>query len=287
MATIGEASAAVARGNSTSSASRNELAENMDTFMTLLTTQLKFQDPLSPMDSSEFTNQLVQFAQVEQQINQNENLENLLALNAGTQQAMAVSYIGKYVEAETEWLSLQDSKAMFTYGLSEAADNVVIGIYDADDNLVRSYVGERTPGLHSISWDGKDKNDVQMEDGAYRIKVTAVSREEGEVETWTTSLGKVTGVASSDDGTMLGIGGITVYLDNVLGVFDEMPEPAADDSTDSTDSTDPGDGADGDSTGGSDETTDTTGGSDETTDTTDGGESTDDDNSDSTDTTTT
>ena len=77
--------------------SKNKLAKDLNSFLTLLTSQLKNQDPLSPMDSSEFTNQLVEFAQVEQQISMNDNLTNLIGLTNQSIVTSAVSYIGKTI----------------------------------------------------------------------------------------------------------------------------------------------------------------------------------------------
>ena len=71
------------------------MSSNFDTFLTLLTTQLQNQDPLSPMDSNQFTQQLVQFSQVEQQINSNKNLESLISLTKNQTSVDAVSYLGK------------------------------------------------------------------------------------------------------------------------------------------------------------------------------------------------
>src|ERR1700686_3335504 len=74
-----------------------QLAGNFDTFLKLLTTQLQNQDPLSPMDSNQFTQELVQFSQVEQQINTNTSLASLIALTKTQSSANAVSYLGKTI----------------------------------------------------------------------------------------------------------------------------------------------------------------------------------------------
>ncbi|MGB1026099.1 MAG: flagellar hook assembly protein FlgD, partial [Rhodospirillaceae bacterium] len=206
-------------GTTNSETSKAKLAEDLDTFLTLLTSQLQNQDPLSPMDSTEFTNQLVQFAQVEQQIYMNENLEDQLTVAMGTQQALGVSYIGQYVEAESSRVALQDGEAVFTYGVGggEAAQvNVVL--YDENGSLVKSFDGEVTAGLHKIYWDGTDFSGNDLPDGTYTISVTATQRGEEAVETYTTSVGKVTGVASGDDGSVtLAMDGVGVTLDKVLG----------------------------------------------------------------------
>ena len=83
-----------------------KLAEDFTQFLTLLTTQLQNQDPLNPMDSTEFTNQLVQFSQVEQSINTNQKLDDLLALQLGGLSTVALGYVGMdvtYTSTEMNW----------------------------------------------------------------------------------------------------------------------------------------------------------------------------------------
>src|SRR5579884_3869002 len=84
-------------GSGTQSQAMQQLTGNFDTFLQLLTTQLQNQDPLSPMDSTQFTQQLVEFSQVEQQINTNNNLQNLIGLTEANAGSTAVSYLGKDV----------------------------------------------------------------------------------------------------------------------------------------------------------------------------------------------
>ena len=232
--------------------SKQKLADDLDSFLTLLTTQLKAQDPLSPMDSTEFTNQLVQFAQVEQQIYQNENLEALLASNVKTQQAMAINFLDSFIEVETDKVMLEDGKAVFTYGLSADAQKVTVSVKNASGSVVRTFGGDPSAGLHKLTWDGTDAYGNKVEDGLYRLEVNAVAADgadtEEPLETWTTSLGKVTGVASDDDGTFLAIGDLSVDMNKILGVFNTLPLDDVDSGDDITGgATDEGDG-DGDGT---------------------------------------
>jgi len=207
---------------------RQKLAKDLDSFLTLLTTQLQAQDPLSPMDSTEFTNQLVQFAQVEQQIYQNENLEKMLTASVKTQQAMAVNFLGSYIEAETDKVVLDDGKAVFTYGLSADAKDVTVMVQNQSGSIVRSFGGSPSAGLHKISWDGKDMNGNTVADGMYHLSVHATPSEgmpeDQTLETWTTSLGRVTGVASDEKATYLAVGDMSVDMNKVLGVFEDLPE---------------------------------------------------------------
>jgi len=93
------------------------LEEDLNQFLTLLVTQLENQDPLDPMDSTEFTSQLVQFASVEQQIKQNTNLEQLVGLQQNNQISSMVNFIDKLVEVEGQSIPLEDGQAEFTYTL--------------------------------------------------------------------------------------------------------------------------------------------------------------------------
>lgn len=199
------------------SAGRNKLAKDLNTFLTLLTSQLKHQDPLSPMDSTEFTQQLVQFAQVEQQMSQNEKLDKLVAAQNASLAATAVGYIGNYVEAESTQVPLQDGKGRFAYGLREAATQVGIMIKDATGRIVRSFNGETSAGMHDFRWDGKDDSGDQLPDGTYGIAITATG-DKGSVETWSTAFGKVTGVTSKDGEVLLVMDKAGVPISRILSI---------------------------------------------------------------------
>src|ERR1041385_8234247 len=106
-------SATSAATASAAASAQNQLSSNFDTFLTLLTTQLKNQDPLQPMDSNQFTQQLVQFSQVEQQINSNKNLESLISLTKSQTTTAAVSYLGKTLTLNDGTASLVNGQAQW------------------------------------------------------------------------------------------------------------------------------------------------------------------------------
>ena len=107
--------------------SRVGLADNFDSFLQLLTAQLKAQDPLSPLDANQFTQQLVQFSGVEQAIKTNEALGQLVALVQGDQLTRSLDYIGAEVEAEGGTIQLgAGAPATVGYELAEQADRVRI-----------------------------------------------------------------------------------------------------------------------------------------------------------------
>src|SRR5256884_239976 len=116
-ATNSSVTAAVVNNNATSTSStsgstgidKNTLAGNFQTFLTLLTTQLKNQNPLDPLDTNQFTQQLVQFAQVEQQLKQNEQLATLVSIEKSAQSTTALAFVGQNVAVPTEVEGLVDS----------------------------------------------------------------------------------------------------------------------------------------------------------------------------------
>src|ERR1044072_5533234 len=94
---------------------KNTLTGNFQTFLTLLTTQLKNQNPLDPLDTNQFTQQLVQFAQVEQQIKQNSQLETLISLEKSAQATTALAYVGSTVAIDGQTAALANGKATWTF----------------------------------------------------------------------------------------------------------------------------------------------------------------------------
>lgn len=206
-------------GTTTNTASQN-LSADMNTFLTLLTTQLKYQDPLDPMDTAEFTNQLVQYSSVEQAIQTNEKLDDLLSMNIANLGAQAVSYIGKVAQVMGNVMPLEGGKAKATYTLDKNVVNTTIVVKDMNGNIVYSEQGKMTSGTHEFTWDGKDANGNHLEDGAYKIEVTTkVASGETAANVVTTVFGRVTGVASDSSGVYVGLGdAVTAALGDILTV---------------------------------------------------------------------
>lgn len=183
----------------TMGAASSKLAENFDTFLKLLTTQLKNQDPLEPLKSSEFVNQLVQFSQVEQAINANKNLEKLLAAQTANRAAASLSYIGKTVEAKGNTVPLKDGNAEFTYALAEQAESTLIIITNDKGDLVFSAQGNTDAGKHGFVWDGLDKNGNQAPDGAYKITVAARTDDDDIIDITINVVAQITGIETTDN----------------------------------------------------------------------------------------
>jgi len=208
-----------ATANGQSGKAKLSLASDFDAFLLLLTTQLKNQDPLSPMQPTEFTSQLVAFAGVEQQINANDNLEKLVGIQNATLAASIIGFVGTDVEADGGDLPPQDHEGKFSYTLDKQAKNVVITISDSDGNLVFTKAGDRAPGRHEFIWDGKSNDDVLLPDGAYKVSVSPIGNGDEVVTAKVTIFGHITGVDMAK-GTNLDAGGVSIPLDKVLTIKD-------------------------------------------------------------------
>lgn len=202
MSTVNGVNTAYSAANSDST----KLSGDFDQFLRLLTTQLKNQDPLSPMDSTEFTNQLVSFSGVEQQIKMNKNLENLIAYSANSQTTLGLSYIGLQVEREGSKFNLYpDTSVSMTYELETDASQLKISVLDANGDVVYSrdgVEGEFNKGKHGFIWDGKDNNGDPATPGLYQIRVGAADQAGKTIKTTTVVPGVVMGMQTEDDGSV-------------------------------------------------------------------------------------
>lgn len=209
----------------TAQAAGAKLAENFDTFLTLLVAQLQNQDPLEPTDTKEFVQQLVQFSEVEQQIDTNASLEKLLQFQSTGQTAAAINYLGSTVEAVGNIVPLQNGKAEFSYALPEQATATLIVISDSTGAVVHSAPGNTDIGKHNFVWDGLDSNGNALPEGSYSITVTARNADNEVIETPTSVFGRVTGVESTDDGALISMGLVHVPLNDILSVRETEPTP--------------------------------------------------------------
>lgn len=211
---------AVSGAHAQSASASKNLADNFETFLTLLTTQLKNQDPLEPLDSNEFTAQLVQFTSVEQSIQTNQLLESLVALQSSNSANAAVSYLGKEVTAEGMSSRLSDGSASWNYSLPFAASETKLTITDVLGRAVYTTDGEIGDGDHRFTWDGNDANGSPLPDGTYNLVVTATDVLGNEIETATEVTGIVRSVSFQNGFPILDIDGVDVSLGDVLAIVE-------------------------------------------------------------------
>ncbi len=200
------------------SAAQTQLAGNFDTFLKLLTTQLQHQDPLSPMDTNQFTQQLVAFSQVEQQINTNNSLKTLINQGSSQTGAYAVSYLGKAVTVTNGNAPLTAGSATWNYNLGTQSAQTALTVTDASGNVVFSAPGETAAGSHDFSWDGKNANGTQLPDGVYTLHVTAATSAGTDVTSAVSSKGVVGAVDMTGGTPKLLIGSMAISLSDVAGV---------------------------------------------------------------------
>lgn len=198
---------------------RADLATNFNTFLSLLTTQLKNQDPLSPLDSNQFTQQLVQMTGVEQQLNTNDLLKQLVTNTSGGV-STAVALIGKDVKAVSDTANLNGGKAQWTYNLPAAASNLKVEVLDAKGNLLHAEAPtDMSAGDHAFTWNGKDLLGNQMPDGGpFTLRVTALDASGAAISTTNFVKGVVTGVEQSNGATMITINGGQVDWSKVTSI---------------------------------------------------------------------
>lgn len=208
----------VTGSTSSLASSKASLAGNFDTFLQILTTQLKNQNPLDPMDTNQFTQQLVQFTSVEQQLKTNEYMQALLAANQSNSATDAVSFIGKSVTASGKVSELVNGKATWSLSLPEAAETATVTVTDKDGNVVHTEQGSMPAGQGGYSWDGIKSDGTKASPGSYTINITGTTASGGMAVIKTEQSGIVSGVDLTGDEPVLLVGTQRLPLSTVTGV---------------------------------------------------------------------
>jgi flagellar basal-body rod modification protein FlgD len=203
---------------SAASATSGTLAGNFQTFLTLLTTQLQNQNPLDPLDTNQFTQQLVQFAGVEQQLKTNDQLSALLALQQTAQTTQALTFVGKTAMVDGKTTTLANGAANWILGVKSDA-TVQISIAGANGQTVfhGSYPVKAGDG-QAFGWDGKGDDGTQWPDGKYTISVTGTDNSGNPVDVSTEIVGLVNSVDLTQTPPLLSIGGQNYTISQVKGI---------------------------------------------------------------------
>ena len=195
------------------------LADNFNTFLALLTTQLKNQDPTSPLDSNQFTQQLVQMTGVEQQLNANSLLKQVVA-NTSNGISTAVTLIGKNVKAVSDNANLTNGQAQWTYNLPTAASDLRVQILDSNGNIVASQApSDMSAGDHVFTWNGQNLAGTQLANGGtYTMQVTATDSTGAAITASSFVEGLVTGVTQNNGAASIIVNGTSVPVSSVVAV---------------------------------------------------------------------
>jgi flagellar basal-body rod modification protein FlgD len=214
---IAQSQANKAATTSTPSAAE-DLKTKYNNFLLLLTKQLQNQDPMSPMDTAAFTQQLVSFSNVEQQIQANQRLEKLISLQSSTNAFGAVNFVGNAIAVDSDRVALKDGKAGFQYQIEHSAAKAMMRVIDSRGQTVLVQEANRGVGTYNVDWNGKDAFGNQLPDGEYRI---AVSYEDDQGKAYSakiTSFGVVDSTEIKDGTVKLFVGNTGYALDKVLRV---------------------------------------------------------------------
>ena len=196
-------------------------------FLNLLVAQLQHQDPLNPLDSTEFTAQLAQFTSLEQLNNVNTNLESLQSYQAAIKNAQSVDLIGKTVEATGNTVVLRDdSETELGFDLAQDVEYLSANIYGPEGNFVRTVTtGPLFAGRHSLSWDGRDQEGNRLAAGRYSYEIQATAHD-GEAATATPFVSaRVTGVNFDGRTPQLRAGDYTISVNDIREVTADVPTP--------------------------------------------------------------
>ena len=212
--TAAATTATASKTTTSPSADRAQIAGNFQQFLTLLTTQLKSQNPMDPLDTNQFTQQLVQFASVEQQLKTNDTLSSLLTSAKASTTASAATYVGLDVTADGATQNLTNGSASWTLNPPRAA-KATVTIKDENGAVVATKAATLQAGAQAFSWDGKNAQGATVPDGSYTISVSAQDASGQGVAVSTEISGTVTAVDVSGSAPVLTVGSASVPLSNV------------------------------------------------------------------------
>jgi len=214
---------AAAASSSTNLSGAASVSSTLKTFLSLLTTQLKNQDPSHATDPNQFTQELIQINNLEQQVAGNTSLSTISSTLTGMSNASSLSsgvgYIGKTVQTDTAAAPLVNKQAEWSYTLPKASVSTQLSIADANGNVVWRGTGSNSAGINPITWNGIETSGATAPNGAYTLTVSAVDASKNPIAATISAVGIVTAVNSSSGTTQLVLGGeVNVPISNVKSI---------------------------------------------------------------------
>ncbi|WP_374516492.1 flagellar hook assembly protein FlgD [Brevundimonas sp.] len=196
------------------------MASNFETFLSLLTAQLKNQDPLSPVDSNQFTAQLTQMAGVEQQLLTNELLKGMLEAQGGGGLGEAADFIGKEATAAWPATRFEDGQARWSYELAGDAASATLQVVNGSGQVVwQGEAPDKTTGVHDFTWDGEGSTGADAAEGeVYTLKVVATNSAGESLDAQVLTRGRVSGVEMYDGEIFLTVGAAVLPMSSVIAL---------------------------------------------------------------------
>ncbi len=209
------ASTTASDASTTASSALSSIADNFNSFLTMLTTQLQNQDPTAPMDTDTFTSELATFAGVQQQVNTNTNLNTLISLNQDSQVTSDGGLVGQTANFTGTQIPLQSGAASISF-TTGSAEPIAIAVTDASGAVVRTVQETSNAGTNTWNWNGEDDAGNKLADGAYGIAVQTQDASGNVTAVPFTATGTITGVSKSSTGSvLLQMGSDSVDMTNV------------------------------------------------------------------------
>lgn len=194
--------------NGSTTKKTSTIQDAQDRFLKLLTTQLKNQDPLNPMDNAQMTSQLAQISTVDGIEKLNATLQKMMASTIDAEVMQAAGMVGRNVMVAGNNLQLTDAGAVSGLELDGAADKVMVTVKDSNGLAIRNlHLGDLDAGLHNFTWDGKTDAGVQAVKGRYSIAIEATSGGE-KVKATGLELASVQSVTRGLTGTTIDLGNL-------------------------------------------------------------------------------
>ena len=195
-----------------------QIAGNFQSFLQLLTVQLQNQNPLSPLDTNQFTQQLVEFAGVQQQLNTNDSLATLVSLQQTAQSTQALGFVGKTAVVNGSTATLTNASATWQLDIPSTS-NVDVTITSSTGQTVFSGTFPANAGKNQpFVWNGKDNNGVQQVDGSYKLTATAKDSSGNAVAVPTRIEGVVSSVDLTQSPPLLSIGSQTFTVNQIQSI---------------------------------------------------------------------
>ena len=211
------AGASSAAASATGTNALQSLGSNFNQFLSLLTTQLQNQDPTAPVDSNQFTQELVEFTGVQQSVQTNTNLTQLISLQQGSEVLQSAQVVGHQATVTAGQITLQHGTGTLGFN-TVAAEPVQIAIVNSAGHAVRDVTLTSQAGANTWSWDGRDNAGNQLADGAYGVAVETGTSSANASAVPFSVVGTATGLTNGPSGLQLQLGALSVGLASVQGI---------------------------------------------------------------------